>query len=218
MAILKDLTGKRFGRLYVIKRSNDAFTSGGHRNVTWLCRCDCGKEVEVRGSRLNKGETKSCGCLFKEIIENGSARRTHGMRNTREYSIWCNMRQRCTNPNSSSFPRYGGRGVSVCDRWLESFQNFYDDLGPAPSPDHSLERLDNNSGYSAENCRWATTEDQVRNKRNNVVISSNGETLVAADWCKKLGGNRGLVWKRLKRGWSEEAAVTTPVDTSKRNR
>ena len=146
-----DLTGKRFGMLVVLRR--DERHHGRH--IRWICRCDCGlPEKSVRGGHLNAGRAKSCGC---------NANITHGMHGSREYKSWEMMIQRCTNERYDKFSYYGGRGITVCERWLK-FKNFFADMGKRPA-DRSLDRIDVNGNYEPQNCRWATKSEQMFNRR-----------------------------------------------------
>ena len=167
MSAVKDLTGQRFGRLVVICRE-------GSTNLgcaTWYCRCDCGRESIAEGAKLRKGNTKSCGCLHDEAAR--ERRTKHGKSGTRLNAIWKAMHQRCHNPSNKDYNRYGGRGITVCDEWLHDFQAFYDwsmENGydeNAPYGQCTIDRIDNDKGYSPDNCRWVDAKTQCNNKSNN---------------------------------------------------
>lgn len=155
---LKDLTGKRFDRLFVLSRGSD----DRNRLLKWICRCDCGTEKEVYGCALTRGLTRSCGCLTKELPNSNLQ---HGRTGTAEHRAWVNMRRRCHDPKCPEFIYYGKRGITVCERWRDSFINFLEDMGPKPTPAHSIERLDNDLGYFPSNCKWATKNEQALNRR-----------------------------------------------------
>lgn len=148
-----DLTGQIFGRLTVIGRDPN-----GKRGRFWICRCECGKEALVRVDHLLSGATRSCGCLRQERNS------THGKSKTPEYRAWLNMKKRCYYQKDGMYHRYGGRGIRVCDRWLNSFDAFYEDMGPKPSEHHSIDRIDPKKNYTPENCRWASRTTQSRNQ------------------------------------------------------
>ena len=134
----------------------------------------------------------------------------HGMAETSEYTSWQGMKNRCFNPNYHRYSDWGGRGITVCDRWL-NFENFLADMGTKPSPKHSLDRIDNNADYSPKNCKWSTKAEQDNNKRNNHLITIDDVTLTIAQWAEKMGISHQVIYSRLKSGWSEFAAVMTPV-------
>ena len=204
-----DLTEERFGRLIVIKRvDNDKWSH--HR---WLCRCVCGEEKIVRGSYLKRGDTKSCGCLRKEITS--ITHITHGRSKTKTYYSWDNMISRCTNPKNKYYHCYGGRGIIVCKRWLE-FENFLEDMGEVPE-EYQIDRIDNDGNYCKSNCRWVTRTEQNRNRRDNHLITYKGKTQCIAEWSEETGIPYSTLSSRiLQYGWSFEKALTTPVGKYKK--
>ena len=143
------------------------------------------------------------------------ANNSHGMTKTPEHYAWCHMKYRCLNPDNKHYSDYGGRGIKICDRWL-NFENFFADMGSRPSPKHSLDRVDNNDNYRPGNCRWATKAEQENNKRNNRLITIEDVTLTITQWKKKMGYGENVILMRLKRGWSEYRAVMTPVRQRKK--
>lgn len=172
-----DLTGKRFGRLTVIERAE---TKNG--KTRWKCLCDCGKYTYTITNRLVQGKSLSCGCRAYE-----APRITHGMKHTRLYEIWLGMKKRCDNKNSKSYERYGERGIKLCPEWENDFKAFAEwAFASGYSDDLTIDRIDNEKGYFPENCRWATWDEQAKNKRNSIFITHNGETKVLPDWCREL--------------------------------
>lgn len=201
-----NLTGQRFGRLTVIKK---AFSKkiGSSKRVHWECICDCGKTAFVVTSYLIGGHTKSCGCY--RSIWSSKNKTIHGMAKTPEYETWCHIKKRCNNPDDIDYKDYGAKGISVCKRWTESFQNFYDDMGPRPSNKHSIDRIDNDGDYTPENCHWATLNQQANNKSSNVVIEIDGIKKTLIQWCEHYGINYSTVQSRIRYGWPPEKAVKT---------
>lgn len=168
-ASLKDITGQKFDRLVVVSRVG---SRGQGRSATWLCECRCGGTIITTGRLLRSGETRSCGCLHRELAaELCISRKTHGRSGTPEYNTWTAMKDRCNNPNNSFFHHYGGNGVTVCARWLNSFEAFFEDMGLRPSPTHSLDRINVFGPYSPDNCRWATPSEQVNNRRHEQALA-----------------------------------------------
>lgn len=155
---LLDMRGTKFGRLTVIQRAPNI----GHETY-WLCKCDCSCLKVVRGTHLRKGLIRSCGCYRQDVS------RKHGRHDTPEYHVWQNMLARCRNQNHPSYKDYGGRGITVCERW-HTFENFFADMGERPSPDLMIERIDNNGNYEPSNCTWTTLYKQLMNRRNTVIF------------------------------------------------
>lgn len=204
MRLARDLLGRRYGRLIVLAKAEP----GDDKRARWLVQCDCGTKKVVRQWLLLRGRTSSCGCLARELTVRRS--RTHGMTNSPEWLTWRRMRARCYNENCDSYPHYGGRGIRVCDRWLESFQSFLEDMGPRPTDRHSIDRINVNGDYEPNNCRWATPEQQGSNRTCNRVLTANGETAIAAEWARRAGVSQTTINNRLERGWPVEKAVTAP--------
>jgi hypothetical protein len=199
-----DITGRRFGRLVIIERA-----ANWRGKTMWRCRCDCGSQLAVQTNSLTSGNTKSCGCLASGLLAERNT--THGMTHTRIYGIWRRMRQRCGDPNCTDYERYGGRGVSVCEEWAESFEAFHTwALANGYQRELTIDRIDADGDYEPRNCRWITLADQNRNKRNNRLISFGGKTKTLAEWSRALGIDHSLLRYRI-RHWGVERAFTTPV-------
>lgn len=203
MAALLDLREfPPFGRLTVIERAPN---QGGR--VYWWCQCVCGTRHLVRASHLVNGLIQSCGCFRKEWARDEGL--THGMTQSPEYRIWAHIKGRCLNINDRRYPGWGGRGIEMCLEWQDSFEAFFDFMGPRPSPQHTIERKNNNGPYAPGNCVWLLRPLQARNRRNNHVITLNGDTRCLAEWLEILGLSRATYQGRRKRGWSVERALTT---------
>ena len=171
-----DLTGKKFDRLTVISRAKN--TRNGVPQ--WLCLCSCHKYKIIRGGDLRSGATQSCGCLHKERLQ--SRVTTHGRTKTFEHRVWTGMKTRCQNIRATGYRFYGGRGITVCDRWDNSFEAFLEDMGVSPSEAHSIDRINSNGNYEPNNCRWATLVEQRQNQRGvvNIICEATGVTKCSA--------------------------------------
>jgi hypothetical protein len=210
-----DMTGKRFGRLTVLSFDGPygATTAAG-----WRCRCDCGEIVVRSGGGLRLGQSLSCGCLRKEkLVSRNKAGRTYGTKSG-QYRHWLGMIRRCHEEGSSNYKNYGAKGTTVCDRWRYSYENFVKDMGKRPEG-MSLDRIDNNLGYSPENCRWATHKEQGANKRNVPILFIDGKAMTYPDACKHYG----ILYVTFKNrtntlGWSVDAALKTPPITPESRR
>jgi hypothetical protein len=207
MVAIRDLTGQRFSRLTVISLDPERTASGKAR---WLCRCDCGTELIVTGGNLCSGNSESCGCYSREV--SATINKKHGMSYTKEFGIWLTMNQRCSNPAVLHYDRYGGRGIAVCDRWIDSFEAFYADMGPRPTTRHTIERRDNDKDYEPDNCYWATYAEQGLNKINTV---RHPDGIPLAIKAREAGLSPKTVYARLWNGWTIERALSTPVGVPK---
>ena len=198
MGVPKDYTGMKFGLLTAIELTDKRRKS----NCIWICRCDCGniceKVIADLRKAVKKGQTPSCGCLFSK--HHAEAATHHGHARHPIQRIWAGMKQRCYSEKARSFPNYGGRGIKVCDRWLNDFEAFYQDMIDTWKPGLSLDRIDNDGDYSPENCRWVDTKTQCRNKRNNRLV--NGMTVT--EFAEKCGVDRGTIYARIRRGVPDE--------------
>jgi len=195
------MIGKNFGRLKVLKISHP------NKRVTWLCLCDCGNKVIVRGDGLKSGNTKSCGCYQREIATKTCKRiRTiHGKSHTKVWNVYKSIIARCYNEKNKSYKNYGARGIKC--QW-DSFKAFYKDMGDVPEGGYSIERIDNNKGYYKKNCRWATASEQANNRRTARLITYEGKTLNMKTWAKIQKINYHTLFNRISRGWPIEKALT----------
>lgn len=217
-----DLTGRRFGWLTVVSETDER---RGH-SVVWLCKCDCGTYKRISAQYLKSGRVLSCGCYNK------TKELRHGMSHTRLHHAWQSMIDRCVNPNNKEYANYGGRGIKVCDKWMNNFEAFADwsfanefDM-TAPRDKCTLDRIDVNGNYEPSNCRWADMKTQCRNRRNNVVIECDGESHCLSEWAEILGEPYTKLASRHRRGWSpyeilygrERAVPTETYRNRKTNR
>jgi len=202
-----DLIGKIFGRLTVISYLG----KNKKAQREWVCQCVCGQKLTLTTASIFAGHTNSCGCLQKELLI--ARRRIHGESRSKEFRIWSRMKGRCESPAYHHFKDYGGRGITVCERW-QRFQNFLDDMGRCP-PKMSIERKDVNGNYEPSNCKWATAIEQANNRRNSLILTFNGKTQTVSQWSRELGFIAGTIGRRLARGWAAGKALSTPLKPSR---
>lgn len=216
----EDLTGQKFERLTVVGPEKET------GSPKWICQCDCGGSIVVAKWELKHGEYKSCGCLQREkaaaqAFAMGKANLKHGKTSSIDYNVWRSVRQRCFDKNSPSYFRYGAKGIKVCSRWL-SFEAFHEDMGPRPSISYSIDRKDNQFGYSCghceeciannwpSNCRWATAQEQQRNRTNNIYIAFDGRVKLLVEWAEEYGIPQSILHSRVFRlGWPFDVALQT---------
>lgn len=194
---------EQYGRWTVLER----YPRDERKRYMALCKCECGTERVVDYQQVRAGSSKSCGCLNRE--KSSARHKTHGLTKSPIYSVWKNMKRRCTNPDAKDFYLYGGRGISVCERWMD-FNNFYADMGDIPFKSAQLDRIDSDGNYEPSNCKWSSPSEQMRNRRDNRMIEHNGEYLCLTDWESKAGFPRNMLYSRLKNGWSFDKAINTP--------
>ena len=199
----KNLLNKKFGKLTVV--SLDHLGKGG---AFWLCECECGHHKVVRGSHLTAGDVKSCGCLRKEVLDST----THGMSYSRLYNSWASIKKRCLLVTNKSYKSYGGRGITICDEWKESFEAFRDwALANGYDDTLTIDRIDNDGNYEPSNCRWVNAKTQARNRITNTLITFNGKTRCVSEWAEMKGMSNGALLERLRKGWSIERALTQKI-------
>jgi hypothetical protein len=212
-----DLTGKRFGRFTVVRFARRiVYEYPSSRAIVrlWEVRCDCGTVTEVFHRNLTSGHSASCGCVSRERAGRMNLKHGHARvgRKTAEYSIWCNMLTRCYNESSTFYRLYGGRGITVCNRWHD-YTSFFADMGRRTSDAHSIDRIDNNGNYEPGNCRWATIDQQVNNTTVVKRIPFNGELRTYSDLAAMTGIKRATLKRRLRSGMSVELATSAPLRT-----
>lgn len=200
----RPVIGERFGKRTVIALAPIRY---GHK-IFVLCRCDCGREGEVGYDFLIAGRSTVCPfCRPKRF--------RHGQYDTPEYQVWADMKGRCTNTSHRQYHHYGGRGITYDPSW-EHFENFIQDMGPRPSPKHTLDRTDNNGSYSAANCRWVPMIVQQNNKRDNHYLTHNGKTMTVSEWAREVGIHKHTIRQRLSKGWTVANALTLRPDKRRR--
>lgn len=211
-ARITDMPGQKFGRLTVIREAAPLIHYTTKRRVAirmFECRCDCGTVKTVRMFSLRNGATVSCGCYHNELSALQARRHGHASHiyKAPEYMAWQNMKSRCYSPRNDRFESYGGRGITVCDRWRDSYEAFLTDMGRKPSPHHSIDREDNDGNYEPGNCRWALLKVQARNNRRNRHVLFEGRSIPLSEACELTGLSYGMVKARLRRGWPDERAL-----------
>lgn len=201
-----NLTGRRFGRWTVLRRAGRSAAN----KALWACRCSCGNAAQIPSGNLLDGRTRSCGCLGRALT--AARLTTHDATGTPEYRIWQAMHTRCRNPRRRDAARYVGRGIAVCARWCgpNGFKNFFADVGPRPSPRHSLDRIDNDGGYAPDNCQWATPREQANNTRRNHKLTRYGVTLTLAQWAERVGLSPHAITQRLRRSGNDAVEILGP--------
>lgn len=210
MYYFKDLSGQKFGKLLVISRCENKLLKCGRSLIQWNCVCDCDstKIIKTTTALLRIGKTH-CGCIKR--IYHGHP--THGLTNTRLFTIWSGIIQRCNNPNHVGYSKYGGRGIKLCDEWFDKFEAFYEWANNNGYNEKlSLDRIDNDKGYYPENCRWSTPSEQQRNRRDNSILTYNGETKLLQDWCRIFGMSRRTIYWRIKHNYPIENLFDPPRD------
>jgi len=202
----KDITGFKFGRLTVVEIAS---TRKNAKKIDWVCECDCGNKTIATGTELRIGNVRSCGCLSSDLSRERATK--HGACATKEYHAYRSMKDRCYRVSHEYYSKYGAKGVSVCSEWLESFDNFLNDMGKAPSKEHSLDRIDNDGNYEPSNCRWATKQEQSVNRSNTVWIEFNGEMKHLAEWSRVLGVSSITLQNRIKKYGVDKAMTMKPT-------
>lgn len=208
-----DLAGKVLGKWTVLSRAPNQKS----RHIAWLCRCECGRQAVVLSNNLRLGKSTCCRpCGVLKRLHHGELVGDRFGRSSAESTVHESMIQRCLNPYSQCYGRYGGRGITICERWLgpNGLKNFIADMGRRPSNKHSIDRIDNDKGYSPENCRWATRKEQQRNTSRSVFVTAFGQTLPLQEWAERYGIRAECIRSRLTAGWEAEVAVSKPSRSS----
>ena len=213
----KDIKGMKFGRLIVV----EYYGADKHKNALWECQCDCGNTSIAKTHNLMKGATRSCGCLQKEKATKHllDISTTHGLskdskgKNTRLFRIWMGIKNRCSNSNLREYPKYGGRGIKICDKWLNDYKAFHDwSIQNGYSEKLSIDRIDNDGNYEPSNCRWVDEKTQANNRSSSKIYEINGVKRTLAEWVKEYNCSYPTAYERLKRGWSLQKALTKGVN------
>lgn len=201
--------GQKFGRLVVVDQYALPTVNGGR---AWICLCECGNYTLLPGYKIYKRLTRSCGCLQRDVAAERTTVHGNFATHRSEYIAWDVMIRRCHDPKHGAYYRYGARGITVCEEWRNSFDRFLQDMGPKPSPTHSIDRVDNSRGYEAKNCRWATKKEQAWNRKTNTLVTHAGQTKPVSQWAYEVNMPPECLRNRLYYGWSVEDALTFPVD------
>ncbi len=204
MSKIKNEIGKRHGNLLVISKAKSR-----HGKASWNCICDCGKKIQCTGDDLRTGNTKSCGCLHTATVASLFYKHGHCLNggHSSTWKSWQHAKARCSNPKDNAFRNYGGRGIRMCRRWLNSFSNFLADMGPKPQH-MTLERKNNDGNYEPGNCKWASRKEQNNNTRRTRFLNFNGQRKTITQWTTETRLSRGLILWRLNHGWTKRAALT----------
>lgn len=201
-----DLTGQRFGRLVV-----EARDLSYKKAAYWICKCDCGGSTTVQSTHLRSGATQSCGCLNSENVR--KRRTSHGSSRSKLYRTWCSMKDRCYREKNKHYENYGGRGITVCQEWKESFEAFETwAMANGYRDDLTIERIDVNGNYEPSNCKWATNKEQQNNRRNNHFLTYDGKTQTIAQWAEETGLDWMVIYDRFRNGWPVERILTEPLN------
>lgn len=211
MAKRIDLSASTFGRWTVIGAPEKRRRPDGRSALYWPCRCECGSEMHVCAESLRNGDSTSCGCYRRDnpSVVHGA---TSHSRMSPEYRAWAGIKYRCLNPNNPAWVNYGGRGITVCSHWADSFPNFFANMGARPSSKHTVERIDNDGNYEPSNCRWATRAEQARNTRNTRTINIDGNIISLTTAAENAGIAPKTLWDRIYRyGMSPQLALTKPI-------
>lgn len=205
--------GEVYGRLTVLDSQVYIQRRCGISVLKLQCQCTCGNKTLVLPGALVSGNTKSCGCLHREVASKMFTK--HGESNngacySPEYEAWCHMISRCTNENNKDFHHYGGRGIIVCPKWLKSYKRFLADMGRRPGKGYSIDRIDTNGNYEPSNCRWVTQKEQCHNTRANLLVTIDGKTRKIFEWSEISGVKGSIIRDRLRRGWDAKKSVFAP--------